>query len=368
MSSNTPPTYWDYLCLDELLALQGGLNRDEAHLGPDELHFILVHQTLELWLKLILSEVRITRDHLAVENVCEEHIPYVVHHLGRVVEITKLMVHQFDVVETLTTRDFLGFRDKLVPASGFQSFQMRELEIVLGLREEDRVKLGSVSAMKYLEMLAAKTPGGANAWGQISAAQTELPLRSALHDWLYRTPIDGSTPDQAGDDAAVESFITAYLESWQRDARKRLAHMIAQETAPEDALRERFQETFQAASAYLQGIDVDDGTRSRTRRIRAAIIFIESYRELPLLAWPRTLLDAVAELEQRLLIFRHRHARMAERLIGRRVGTGGSAGVDYLDQTTRYRIFKDLWAARTVLMMSDSLPPLENSESYGFTN
>ena len=86
----------------------------------------------------------------------------------------------------------------------------------------------------------------------------------------------------------------------------------------------------------------------RRSRIRAAVLFIESYRELPLLAWPRKVLDALVEFEQALVIFRQRHARMVERVIGRRTGTGGSAGVDYLDQTAlRYRVFQDLWAVRT---------------------
>ena len=78
--------------------------------------------------------------------------------------------------------------------------------------------------------------------------------------------------------------------------------------------------------------------------------FIESYRDLPLLAWPRLLIDTVVELEEQLVLWRTRHARMVERTIGRRMGTGGSAGVDYLDQTARYRIFTELWAVRTLLL------------------
>ena len=60
------PTYWDYLNLEEMLSLQGGLEGDESQLMPDELHFIIVHQTLELWLKLALSQLRLARDHCAL--------------------------------------------------------------------------------------------------------------------------------------------------------------------------------------------------------------------------------------------------------------------------------------------------------------
>ena len=103
------------------------------------------------------------------------------------------------------------------------------------------------------------------------------------------------------------------------------------------------------------------------RRIRAAILFIESYRELPLLAWPREILDRVVALEQALLIFRQRHARMVERMIGRRVGTGGSEGVRYLDETAlAYRIFPAVWETRTLLLRRDAVPPLRHPEKYQF--
>ena len=57
---------------------------------------------------------------------------------------------------------------------------------------------------------------------------------------------------------------------------------------------------------------------------------------------------------------------MVERIIGRRVGTGGSSGVDYLDATTKYRIFGDLWGVRTILLKAENRPPLENGDVYGF--
>src|SRR5262245_58497332 len=132
------PTYWDYLRLDSLLALQNGLGDDDRALMPDELHFIVVHQVYELWFKLVLREVRLGRDHLAAPRVAEETVPHVVHHLRRINEILGLAVEQFRVMETLTPQDFLDFRDKLTPASGFQSFQLREIEILLGLDDAQR--------------------------------------------------------------------------------------------------------------------------------------------------------------------------------------------------------------------------------------
>jgi tryptophan 2,3-dioxygenase len=93
---------------------------------------------------------------------------------------------------------------------------------------------------------------------------------------------------------------------------------------------------------------------------------IEGYRELPLLAWPREVIDAIVALEQSFVIFRQRHARMVERIIGRRTGTGGSAGVEYLDQTAlRYRIFHEIWAVRTLQIREAALPRLSNESAYG---
>lgn len=101
-------------------------------------------------------------------------------------------------------------------------------------------------------------------------------------------------------------------------------------------------------------------------RSRAGLLFIESYRELPLLAWPRKLIDTIVELEQSMLLFRSHHARMVERMIGRRMGTGGSSGVDYLDATLKYRIFVDLWSVRTLLVKRDAIPDVKNTDFYGF--
>ena len=83
-------------------------------------------------------------------------------------------------------------------------------------------------------------------------------------------------------------------------------------------------------------------------------------------ARPRLLIDTVVELEEFFLLWRTRHARMVGRVIGRRVGTGGSSGVAYLDETTRYRIFPELWAIQTLLLPRDLMPPLQHPEAYRF--
>lgn len=354
------PVYWDYLQVPSLLGLQGGLP-DGGPPSPDELHFIIVHQCYELWFKLVLSQLRLARDRLAAPHVPEEQVPFVVHHLGRVNEILKLCVDQFRVMETLPPQDFLAFRDKLVPASGFQSFQLREMEILLGLEEAQRVSYAGTQPLEHIRALGASSPGGGFAWEHIERARAEVTLRAALGRWLVRTPIHGSHPEDAGDAAVVEEFLSGYLARGDEHAKGGVEQLVG---ALGEAERPRIEARFAAAregvASFLRPADPVE------RRARAGLLFIESYRELPLLAWPRLLLDTIVELEEQLLLFRNRHARMVERTIGRRVGTGGSSGVDYLDQTTAYRVFPELWAVRSALLPRELLPPIQREERYSF--
>jgi tryptophan 2,3-dioxygenase len=363
--NETTPTYWDYLDLPTLLNAQSGLG--DGDIGPDELHFIIVHQAYELWFKLVLSQVRLARDHLVLPEVPEEAVPEVVHNINRVNEIMRLAVDQMKVMETLTPLDFLDFRDKLVPSSGFQSFQMRELEILLGLEEAQRLHYGKVNPLTHIQKLAETSPGGAMAWGRIEAARKEVSLREALHRWLYRTPIQGSTPDMEGDEEVVMEFLQAYLDLGA-ESRNIQADRLAALSDDPAAVRARFAGMAESARAFMMAEDIEgsEAKTNRIRRIRAALLFVESDRELPLLAWPRLLVDTVVELEEQIVIWRHRHARMVERLIGRRVGTGGSAGVAYLDKTTAYRVFPELWAVRSMLSPRRARPEVKNAELYAF--
>ena len=193
----------------------------------------------------------------------------------------------------------------------------------------------------------------------------EITFQEALRTWLFRTPIHGSVPTDDGDAQVVMTFIEEYLANFDgfmdRQCEKLKANMP--ESGDSSA---RFETAKASAREFLLAEDADLEERPRLRRIRAGLLFIESYRTLPLLAWPRLLLDTVVELEELILIWRNRHARMVERMIGRRVGTGGSSGVDYLDKTSKVRIFVDLWAVRTVMMPKDTLPDLKNPDFYGF--
>ena len=209
--------------------------------------------------------------------------------------------------------------------------------------------------------ITASLPEAAEHRARIEAASQETTLRDALIRWLARTPIQGSSPGDAGDDAAVDGFLASYLGNAEVHAQSGIDALVAALGEDERArITERVQAGLDASRTFLLPED------RAARRARAALLFIESYRELPLLAWPRLLLDTVVELEEQLLLWRNRHARMVDRTIGRRVGTGGSSGVDYLDKTTQQRIFPELWAVRTALLPRNQLPPLDAPERYGF--
>ena len=365
MTASQTTTYWDYLHLDDLLSLQGGLEEDDDQISEDELHFIVVHQAFELWFKLILRELRLARDKMAAPFVEEETIPYVVHHLRRIVEIFRLAAEQFRVMETLTPQDFLAFRNKLGAASGFQSLQMREIEAMMGLQEHERAAFGHADPLGVVQRAAQQSPHSAAMLQRLQQARQSVSLRQALHAWLYRTPIQGSRPCDAHDAEVVQTFLDAYFSALQTQQAAQMQQLAADDVEGA-AIQARFAASLETSRTFLAGADVADADRPRICRIRAALLFIESYRDLPLLAWPRLLLDTVVEMEEGFILWRTRHARMVERVIGRRVGTGGSSGVDYLDETAKYRIFPELWAVRTLLLPRAATPALQRAALYHF--
>jgi tryptophan 2,3-dioxygenase len=118
-------SYGTYLKVPELLGLQQGLSQEH-----DELLFIVAHQVYELWFKVILFELEAARDRIGADDVFLAR-----HHLRRVCVIERLLVEEIEVLETMSPHDFLAFRSKLAPASGFQSVQFREIEFLSGLKE-----------------------------------------------------------------------------------------------------------------------------------------------------------------------------------------------------------------------------------------
>src|ERR687897_3043981 len=123
-----PLSYNKYLKVPELIRLQDTLSEPASH---DELLFIIIHQTYELWFKQILHEVDATIGWLDEGRTFRAN-----HSLRAIIGIEKVLVTQIHLLETMAQIGFLEFRDKLNPASGFQSMQFRELEFVSGEKDE----------------------------------------------------------------------------------------------------------------------------------------------------------------------------------------------------------------------------------------
>lgn len=180
-------TYTTYLKVDELLELQEPLSDGPEH---DELLFITIHQVYELWFKQILHEISALQ--LGLEKG-ETHRSLSL--LGRVRTIMKTCVSQLDILETMTPLQFNSFRERLSSASGFQSAQFRELEAVLGRRDQAGKDADKSSGMGMAEHLAP----GSNARARVEAAmarpslwhsamkyfatRTELPTKALNHDF-----------------------------------------------------------------------------------------------------------------------------------------------------------------------------------------
>ena len=405
--SDKSPDYQSYLKIPQLLDLQDGLGLDPCtplpgldqvqvaptdYRGNEERLFITVHQVFELWFKMVLGELEAFLRTLGppTDNylVPEDRMQWLVGRLRRAVEIMKIAIRHFDLMETLAPIDFLAFRDKLVPASGFQSVQIRKIEILLGLPIKGRKVL-----REGRELETFLLPEDRAAIALVEELVSRYgDIRSSVMAWLSRTPVDFTS-------ASWQELHPDGLKPWDDNSRelgsRRREANLHWLRAQLDATRRQqadvegrthqdrlpmtqgaHQGFLSAKIRYLSGLETEgelahetgptrevsglDGSLLLTRRsqedaqhlsqVRGALLFIQSFPEVPLLSWPNALIDELIALEEHLLMWRNRHARMVERVIGRRPGTGGSEGVGYLDKTQLLRIFDELWASRTFLV------------------
>jgi len=178
-------TYADYLKLDLLLGAQQPLSA--LH---DEMLFIVIHQTKELWLKQMLHELR-----LAVGLIGEDRFAEALKAMARITRIEAVMTLSWDVLSTLTPVDYMAFRHVLGTSSGFQSAQFREVEFRLGLKEPN-----------FLSHYADGSAERAN----LQAALDEPSLREAAHAALKRA---GFGLGDGSEDAVAAAWLTVYRDS-----------------------------------------------------------------------------------------------------------------------------------------------------------
>jgi tryptophan 2,3-dioxygenase len=248
-------TYGSYLRVPQLLEQQVPESSPPAH---DELLFITIHQVYELWFKLLLAELTDARDRMLAG---ESYLPRV--RLERCHTIERVLVGQVDVIDTMTPQDFLAFRNKLAPASGFQSAQFREIEFLSGLKDPDYLQ--RFRGLSEIEK------------GRLRRRLSEPSLWDGYLAVLVKAGFAVDTPER----------------------RFRAYAAIAND-------RERFGAFWDLAEAMIAH-------------------------------------------DQAWSLWRARHVLMAERQIGTKPGTGGSAGGSYLRSRVELRFYPELWELRSRL-------------------
>ena len=339
--------YQDYLNLDRLLDCQhlrsNAPSKDPAH---EEMLFIIVHQVYELWFKQILHEVGSIIELFNTELTDERSIGIAESRLGRVIEIQKLLIEQIKVMETMTPLDFLDFRKYLFPASGFQSFQFRMLETMLGL--ENRMTYhGQSFKDAFPEDLREK----------LDIAESNGSLFNAIEGWLERTPfLQFSNFD----------FISYYKSAVQNMITNEEREIKASDLLNEEQKEHRITILRNSGDHYQMILDPkkhkelrQNGEIRLSYRATLAALLIHLYRDEPILRAPFILLVRLVEVDEYMTTWRYRHAQMVLRILGRKMGTGGSSGHKYLMGTAeKHQVFQDFHNISTLLIPRSELPPL----------
>lgn len=342
---NNEVYYNDYLQLDKILNSQWPESHKAGIEAHDEMLFIIVHQTYELWFKQILFEIDSIRTIMGKpENDNSPALQIIVRCLERINIILKVLIHQIDILETMTTMDFLDFRDLLRPASGFQSWQYKVMEAKLGLkyylrygheyyisqlREEHRMMIKEVEAQpSLLELL--------NAWLE------RMPFFEEPDNWTNFRP---THPGQEG----IHPFWSEYRNAYENSL------------VEEDIGNIRF----------FDEVLFSENPQERILSPKAccSALFIMLYRDYPLLYLPYRLLNNLQEMDEQLSTWRLRHLNMVDRMIGNRTGTGGTTGTQYLrGALDKHYIFREVTALTSFLTERRKLPVLsqEMEQRMGF--
>ena len=324
--------YHDYLQLDNILNAQ--LPESEKNNLPahDEMLFIVIHQAYELWFKQLHHEIDSVVTIMAKPTLNDNspELQTVVHRLGRCVTLLRVLVHQIDIMETMTPMDFLDFRDMLRPASGFQSWQFKELEAKLGLKFEQRHGKEYYTTQLRPEQVEI-----------IKKAEGSQSLLQLVNSWLERMPFLKEGAD--------ESFWNNYKVSYKSSLADAEKNNLA-----------AFDEVFSSNPPADRSLSSD--------ACRAAL-FIMLYRGYPLLQLPFQLLNSLLEIDEQLSSWRYRHMNMVQRMIGTRIGTGGSTGKDYLKAAAdKHYIFREITQLNSFLIERRKLPvlPTDIEKVLGF--
>ncbi len=345
--------YGDYLQLPKLLDSQLPLSRKYADETNGECHdemlFIVVHQVYELWFKQILHDLNAILKTFQQDYVPESQLSSVVQKLERIKKVQALLIGQFDVLETMTPMDFLEFRDLLIPASGFQSVQFREIEIKLGLNTGDRQH---VDREFFLGRLSESDRN------KLTSLESSPSLLKLLEVWLERVPFTNMRNFNFW--AEYQKSIDGILHDDHETILKNSAHLSETQKNIQLENLEITKSTFRSLfdeKAHEELINSKQRKLSQKAILNA--LFILLYRDESILALPFQVLTAMMDIDENFTTWRYRHALLAQRMLGTKIGTGGSSGHQYLKRAAdNNRVFIDLFNLSTFLIPRSRLPVL----------
>ncbi|KAJ7323088.1 tryptophan 2,3-dioxygenase [Desmophyllum pertusum] len=347
--------YGDYLQLNTLLDCQKPASTtfgdSTVH---DELLFIVVHQAYELWFKQIIHELDSIRDIFTLEveelGMDERKMLVLISRLSRILQIQKLLRDQIMILETMTPLDFMEFRDYLAPASGFQSLQFRLIENKLGINKIHRIRYNYQDYSKAFDSQDGK---------QLEESESTPSLQELVQRWLERTP-------------GLEENGFDFWRKYKRSVQDMLKTQKAEAEAVEDEEMKAYllkevkkqEDHFDTIfSEERHNQFVSRGERRFSHKAMQGALMIYFYRDEPRFNQPFQILQLLMDIDSHLIKWRYNHLMMVQRMIGSKLGTGGTSGYQYLRSTVsdRYKVFVDLFNLSNFLIPRDRIPPLSSS-------
>ena len=338
-----PLCYSGYLKLTTLLNIQVPESSKHGHEAHDEMIFIITHQTYELWFKQILHELYSVLELFSALPLDEKKLHTIAARLQRIIKIQFVINQQISILETMTSLDFLDFRDFLIPASGFQSIQFREIELRLGLSHHlSNCTYGRFTDddKTYLEKVAQ-----------------QVSLFELFDAWLARTPFL-----EFQEFSFWDSYGSAVKNMLDNDGCIIENNPLLSSSEKKQQLQE-LETTLQSfnclfdESLYQQY--KQEGHFKLSHNATLAALFIRLYRDEPLLQLPFKVLNKLMDIDAQLTTWRSNHYLMVQRMLGTKIGTGGSSGHEYLKSTiSSKRIYADLFNLSTYLIPRSKLPVL----------
>ena len=342
------PNYRNYLNLDSLLNAQKLISEKIGKKAHDEMLFIITHQVYELWFKQILYEIDSIFEVFHDNIIDESQVGIAVSRLQRINQIIQLLIDQIKILESMTPMDFLEFRDLLTPASGFQSGQFRQIENKIGLLKDNRYVYGSKD---YKERIHK------DEIDKVLESEHSESLFTLIERWLERTPFLASE-----DYNFWEEYKAAVSKMILNDKK-----IIEENDVLGDAEKEIYFNQYNASEKMFNSLFdesvfskmVDKGQFRLSYKATHAALLILLYRDKAILYNPYRLLSKLIDLDELLTTWRYKHHLLATRMIGKKIGTGGSVGAQYLKKAlTEHRVFDDLSSLTTFLIPRSDLPDL----------